>query len=111
MKRFVLYMIGMLLLLVAVLCGTDPRRMPSFMLIVPFVGLFMLLIGGISFVLRRRGLSRSKSIRMASFLAGLPIILLVLQSIGQLTPRDVITILALFVISYFYVSRANTIVE
>jgi hypothetical protein len=111
MKRFPTLIFGGTLLLAILLCGTNPTRMPPFILIVPFVLLFALLAGSAAHVLQKRRMSRTKSIRMGVFFAGLPISLLVLQSIGQLTPRDVITILALFAISYFYVLRANTIVE
>lgn len=37
--------------------------------------------------------------------AGLPVLVLVLQSIGQLTPRDLLTLLALFVAGSFYMTR------
>jgi hypothetical protein len=66
---------------------------------------------GIAFILERRGLSRLRSLRLGGFLAALPIVLLIFQSIGQLTVRDVATILALFVISYFYIIRVNTKTE
>jgi hypothetical protein len=37
--------------------------------------------------------------------AALPVILMALQSIGQLTIRDTITLAIIFVAGYFYISR------
>jgi hypothetical protein len=96
--------------LVAVLLlfmATDPNKLPSFVLIVPFVLLFVLLSTIIMIILKTQGMADKKSLKMGLSLAGVPLILLVLQSIGQLTLRDVLTIGILFAISYFYVSRST----
>jgi predicted membrane channel-forming protein YqfA (hemolysin III family) len=98
-------------LLGILLFSTDPNRIPSFMLILPFVLLGVALSAGIAFVLERRGVPRLRSLRLGIFLTALPIVLLVFQSIGQLTTRDVVTILALFVISYFYAIRIHAKTE
>ena len=37
----------------------------------------------------------------------LPVLLLALQSLGQLTVRDVVTLVVLFVVAHFYVSRLS----
>jgi len=87
---------------------TDPNKIPSFVLMIPFVLLFVLLSSLITIVLRTQGVGDSRSMKMGLILASVPLILLVLQSIGQLTLRDVLTIAVLFVISYFYVSRTTT---
>src|SRR4051812_28364630 len=111
MKHLAVLITGCLLLLVAVLFGTDPNHVFSFVLILPFILLFALLTLICSVLFHRRGFSGLRSLRMGGFLAGLPVILLIFQSIGQLTVRDVATILALFVISYFYITRANAKAE
>jgi hypothetical protein len=93
------------LTLLALLISTDPATMPSFVLILPFALLFTI-IWSISFSgLRQNGFSRLRAIRLSMLFAGLPVSLLLLQSIGQLTIWDIITILAFFGLAYFYVSR------
>ena len=83
----------------------SPNNVPSFLLVIPFILLFTLLLSGIFYLLELRGVNSKKSLKIASLCASLPILLLVLQSIGQLTIRDVLTVLLLFAISYFYISR------
>ena len=90
------------------LIGTNPTQLPSWLLIVPFILLFSA-IWSISFSnFRSHGLSRLRSVRLSLVLAGLPVSLLLLQSIGQLTARDIMTILAFFALAYFYISRIVT---
>jgi hypothetical protein len=84
---------------------TDPRELPSVMLITPFLLLFMILASGISLLLRYYGITAAKRLRMAMVVATFPVLLLVLQSLGQLTIRDTLAIVALFGIAYFYLSR------
>lgn len=84
---------------------TDPRELPSVMLVTPFLLLFMILALGISLLLRYYGLAAGKRLRMAMVMAAFPTLLLVLQSLGQLTVRDTLAIVALFGIAYFYLSR------
>lgn len=111
MKSMVMTIGGCVVLLALLLFSTDPGHVPSFALILPFVLLGVALTLGIALILERQGIPRMRSLRLGTFLASLPVVLLVFQSIGQLTARDIITILALFVISYFYVVRANTKIE
>jgi uncharacterized membrane protein len=85
---------------------TDPNRVPSFMLIVPFLLLFASFLLVTSTLLQRQGMSSARSLRLGVVFVAIPLILLVLQSIGQLTVRDVLTVAILFSLSYFYVSRS-----
>lgn len=48
-----------------------------------------------------------KRISLAAVLSALPVILLALQSIGQLTLRDVVTLVILITLLGFYVSRLS----
>lgn len=95
-------------LLLILFIGTDPNKVPSFILVLPFILLFALLFLLISLFLQEKGVSRAKSVRIGMLFAAIPLILLVLQSIGQLTIKDVLTIAALFAVSYFYISRVST---
>jgi len=92
--------------LVLLLTVTDPSKVPSFVLIIPFVLLFVVLFLFMLVLSTKKDWSRAKTIRRSVVLAGLPTTFLIMQSVGQLTIRDVISILAIFIIAYFYVSRA-----
>jgi len=86
---------------------TDPNKVPSFILILPFLLLFVSLLLLVSVLLRWQGMGKARSIRLSVVFSSIPLILLVLQSIGQLTVRDVLTMAVLFTLSYFYVSRST----
>jgi len=45
--------------------------------------------------------------RFALLCAGLPTLLLAMQSVGQLTIRDIVTLFVFFGITYFYMSRMS----
>ena len=103
-----LVLCGFCLLAIAVLfTATDPKAVPSFMLVFPFLLFFVLLLSLIALLLQKRGWSIGRSLRIGMLCAGIPLIMLILQSIGQLTLKDVLTIAALFAVSYFYMSRAS----
>jgi len=105
MKRSIIISSIAGLILFGILIGTNPTELPSIILMVPFTLLFTI-IWCLSFSnFRKRGMSRLRSVRLSLVLAGLPVSLLLLQSIGQLTPRDITTILAFFALAYFYISR------
>lgn len=107
MKKTMVIAGSCLFVLVILFFGTDPNKVPSFVLVLPFLLLFTILLYLIAFLLEKRGFSNRKSLRIAVLCAGVPIVLLVLQSIGQLTLRDVLVLSALFILSYFYMSRST----
>lgn len=108
MKRSTIISSAAALILCILLVSTNPAQLPSWSLVLPFILLFIV-IWSVSFSgFRRHGMTRLRSVRLSLVLAGLPVSLLLLQSIGQLTPRDIITILAFFSLAYFYVSRIVT---
>jgi hypothetical protein len=91
---------------------TDPRKLPPFMLMVAFIFIYgaCLVICELAF----RLLSLLKNGEMTGAdkhsgwlyaAAALPTLLLVLQSVGQLTVRDLLTMVAIFGILYFYLVR------
>lgn len=107
MKKFLIISSICLVAVLLLFMSTDPNKIPSFVLMLPFVLLFIVLSSLITVVLRTQGMADARSFRTGLVLAAVPLILLVLQSIGQLTLRDVLTIGILFAISYFYVSRTT----
>ncbi|HSW99244.1 MAG TPA: hypothetical protein VLF71_05395 [Candidatus Saccharimonadales bacterium] len=50
-------------------------------------------------------MAAGKSLRLGLMATSLPMLVLVLQALGQLTVRDLLTILTLFAITHFYLSR------
>jgi hypothetical protein len=56
----------------------------------------------------RHGGVTTKALRSGAVGAVLPILLLVLQSVGQLTLRDACMLFALFGLTYFYMSKVNS---
>jgi hypothetical protein len=85
----------------------DPAKVPAVILILPFLLLFMGLFSMALYIFgTRKRIEDRRQIKLAALCASLPILLLVLQSIGQLTLRDVITVGILFVLSYFYILRS-----
>lgn len=103
--------IGSCLGLLAVLVfTTQPTRLPSVMLIVPFLLIFVVLSLTIALAIGwRHGGVGLKAIRAGCLGAALPVLLLVLQSVGQLTVRDSLTLCVLFGIIYFYMSKMSAV--
>lgn len=107
MKKYVYFIPITVIALLLLLFETNPRSVSSAVLVIPFVLIFLVLFLSISYFLRVEGFTKKSSWAVAVFVAMLPTLLLVLQSIGQLTIRDVATIVALFLIAYFYVARVD----
>ena len=93
-----------------------PSQLPAILLLVPFVGIFSFLYLGILEIIRFLGpdedengaIIRVKRPRlMAAVIAGFPVLLLVLQSIVELTFWDVLIALSILLLAYVYVSRSS----
>lgn len=91
---------------------TNPENLPVAIFILVFLVLYGLsysLIALLGLGAHNVGLIRwehKKIERTAAFAAVLPVFLLVLQSIGQLTARDVLLAVGLFGLLFMYISRA-----
>ncbi|HKU19248.1 MAG TPA: hypothetical protein VJP80_08390 [Candidatus Saccharimonadales bacterium] len=106
MKQAVKIVLTSLVALILLLITTQPTKLPSALLILPFVLMFFVLTGAIGLLLSWRSTRlTAKKYKLGALGASLPVLLLVLQSIGQLTLRDVLIIIALFALAYFYVAR------
>lgn len=92
-------------LLLLLLLFTDPSALPSAFLMVPFVLVFIALSAAVSRIMIMFGLTISKARRVGYVFSSIPVLLLALQSLGQLTLRDVLVVLVFFVLAYFYVSK------
>ena len=93
------------IILLLLLLLSDPRNLPSVILIVPFALVFIILWLATTIFLDYYAFAKAKRARTGLIVAAIPVLLLGLQSLGQLTIRDTLAICILFVITYFYLSR------
>jgi hypothetical protein len=98
-------------LLIGFLAFTNPRELTAHFLIVPFVFLFAIFyLVSITLVeLAFSAYSRKKQLFLAIVLASAPTGLLLLQSISQLSIRDVVLTLMFLSLFGFYVLRQDLI--
>lgn len=107
MKRNIYIAAGCMTVLLGLFFSVDPNRVPSFMLVLPFILLFVAIFALVAFAMQKWGVTGARNFKVAALCASLPVLLLVLQSIGQLTPRDILTVAVLFILSFFYISRTT----
>lgn len=111
LKRYLIYTLIITLVLVLVLVFVDPTKLSStllFAVLALIYGWFVLSIMCILLVcklLTRVGWQIGTIRRVALSAALLPTFLLLLQSVGQLTPRDTIISVVLTLLIYFYSQR------
>lgn len=91
--------------------ATHPERLPTFMFSVVFAVLYGIgfsVMMGVGVWIRHRTMTSAAHRRMqkhAAIIALWPTLMLILQSIGQLTLRDIIITTVLLVLLYFYAVR------
>ena len=98
------------LLLAVFLALTEPAGLPVAALIIPFVLLFVALFGAWHSVqrLRLQYAARGRPHgRLGVIICASVVLLLALQSLGQLSLRDVLTVSAIVTIGSFYMDRAG----
>lgn len=88
---------------------TSPNTMPPAGLIFGFAIILGTIYASLKVILRVTGLQpKLQAGQYTGLLFGgtvLPVLLLALQSLGQLTVRDVVALILLFAVGYFYMSR------
>lgn len=104
MKSQKLTLVSSIILLLFLLL-TDPQELSPWLLALPFGLLFLILLSACLGALQRYGMERPKRLRISVSVASVVVILLALQSLGQLTVRDVLVLCLFFGISYIYVAR------
>ncbi len=93
--------------LLVLLITTDPRNMQLPLVVLPFILLFTGITAGLYAIMKWRKRQGRKYLILAVTVAFVPTMLLILQSIGQLTSRDFLIVLALLLISSSYLTRLN----
>ena len=111
----VLRIAALIMATVIFLCTTNPTSLPAMLLVVPFVAMYASLYYVVLEVIRFIGaddesgaIVRLRRPRLAAaIVAGFPILLLVLQSIVELTVWDIIIALGILLLGYLYVARGS----
>lgn len=89
---------------------TDPETLPLPLLVIPFLWLFTCLFVVMWLLLAKKlSLQRKQVVIVAGLVASIPVLLIVFQSINQLSIRDVIISIGLAVLASGYVLRADFI--
>ena len=100
-------------LLAVIMTATSPNNFSAPLLFGVFSLLYLLVASGCLLMLqalrklRVLKYSFTKMLRIAAVSAIVPVFMLLLHSVGQLTPRDIILSLAFFGLLYFYFNRVN----
>ena len=98
-------------ILILILFTTSPENMPLPVMLIPFLVIFICLYLTIDLMMRYllKNLSIRSRMRTSIILAILPVLILILQSINQLTIRDVTITFVLFLLLIFYFKKADNI--
>jgi len=95
---------------------TNPATLPSFFLVVPFIGMFLCLYFANLEIIRFfrsdtdetvAGLQIHRPRLLAALAAAFPVLLLVLQSLMRLTLWDICIVLVIFLLGYIYIARSS----
>lgn len=88
---------------------TNPQNMPVVFLMVPFALLFAGLWLSVTVIITKffPKMERSRRIATATCISGVPVFLLLLGSVNQLTWRDVILVFVFVGFLYFYSGRLH----
>ncbi|HUC88343.1 MAG TPA: hypothetical protein VMR95_04330 [Candidatus Binatia bacterium] len=106
-----LYAALVAILTVVYLLTTNPQTLSPVLLIIPFVLFFVLVSLSGAYIVSNVTQSGQSLSRKRLFLivlcSGYPVFLLLLQSVGQLSIRDFITLSLLLMVSGFYILKSN----
>lgn len=110
-KKKLVTAIFILILLIIIFASTNPANVPLFVYVLPFLGIAYLLYITVEIAARTfiNRISEPKVKIIAVFGAGLPTLLLLLNSIGQLGLKDLLISAGIIIGIVFYFSRTNFI--
>lgn len=109
-RKQILKLVATWLVFVVCLLLTKPSDLPFYLLFVPFVVLGFALYGTwktlVASIFRRDSAGLSKKQKSAGLTLSIAIVLLLgMQSLGELTVRDFVTVVLFAVVFYFYSVR------
>lgn len=106
--------VGALILYAAgslILVSTNPQQLSPILLLVPFLiffGALLVTAVYVEMLFTKRNWVNKKSLLEAAMIAGFPMFLLLLQSVGQLSIRDILTLVLLLGFFVFYIVRTRS---
>jgi hypothetical protein len=91
------------------LAYTNPQQLPLPLILVPFIWLFVAIFIAVNGLIKWRfsDLVHKRRTVIAGVCAALPVLLVVFESIHQLTIKDILIVVALVAITSFYILRAD----
>ena len=100
--------LGLFIGLLFFILMTSPSHLPLPLIMVPFVLIFLIIFYGIVYIGKSNISShrRARIIR-AGVLACIPVLLLILQSIHQLTIKDILITIGLVLLATYYLNKAD----
>lgn len=113
MKQKILHTLRAWAILIAFMFLFRPEKLPVVVLIVPFVLLFVALYcsWNLFLMIQYRFYRKSETFvpkrRLGVAICISLVLLLVLQSLGQLTMKDVVTLVAIVILGYMYLARTR----
>jgi len=109
-KQF--WLVGLLVVAdIIIFAGTDATKVTSFIVMVGYLLLVLTIFAAIFGILslsRLYGIPIKHKKRFAAYITGMIGLLVALQSIGELSSRDILVILPLVIIAYAYSSYSRS---
>jgi hypothetical protein len=88
---------------------TNPHHLPLPLLMIPFLWVFAIIFFTILPFLSNRGVTNKKSVISAGIIGAVPVVLVVFQSISQLSVKDVVLAAVLILLASIYIYKADFI--
>jgi hypothetical protein len=107
-----IHIIIIFVFIIVFLLGTNPNVLPLPLLVIPFLSVFILLYAVCGLFLTKfiPALSQRPRRVLSGVVAALPVMLVLLQSIGQLTLRDFVIVTTLITLLMFYFRKIDFLV-
>jgi hypothetical protein len=100
---------GLLIAVILFILLTSPKTVPLALLAFPFFAIYVAIFLLIKLVMTRKSSSSKTIVITSGLIAAFPALLVIFQSIHQLTIKDVLIVFALVCVVAFYLARADFI--
>ena len=107
-KKRLIILLGIYLVVLVFFISVNPEKLPLILLLLPFLLIFLVMYLSLIFVLDTFFKIKSQPKRLIAFSVSImPVLLLIIQSITQLTLRDVLLSISIVVIVVWYTIKLN----
>ncbi len=108
-KKRLLILAGLYILVLLFFVTVNPEKLPLVLLLLPFGLIFLVLYMTLTLILDTFFKIKPQPKRLVAFsISVMPVLLLIIQSITQLTLRDVLLSMSIVVIVVWYTVKLNT---